>query len=196
MIPLRRLTALLLGLAAALSLAGSATAVPPPATGPLAGIPNLDVQYYDVSGNSVAEIRAAINRVRPRDPNDGVAVDALNRWYISWRWPGDGRGGCLLGRTELRFTAVLRMPRLFNTRRTPRAVVARWQAYMEALIRHEAGHLRHVYENMGSVLRAIRRSSCATANEAGRAAVRVLAQWDVTYDRETRHGFTQGAHFP
>ena len=192
----RRLATLLLALAAGLSLAGSATAVPPPATGPLAGIPNLDVQYYDVSGSSVAEIRAAINRVRPRDPNDGVAVDALNRWYISWRWPGDGRGGCLLGRTELRFSATLRMPRLFNTQRTPRAVVARWQAYMEALVRHEAGHIRHAYDNMGSVLRAIRASSCAGANEAGRAAVRLLAQWDVSYDRQTRHGFTQGAHFP
>jgi predicted secreted Zn-dependent protease len=186
----------LLAAAAGLGLAGSATAVPPPATGPLAGIPNLDVQYYDVSGSSVAEIRAAINRVRPRDPNDGVAVDALNRWYISWRWPGDGRGNCLLGQTELRFTATLRMPRLFNSRRTPRAVVARWQAYVEALIRHEAGHLRHAYANMGSVLRAIRASSCATANEAGRAAVRALAQYDVDYDRATRHGFTQGAHFP
>jgi predicted secreted Zn-dependent protease len=196
MIPLRRLAAALLALVAGLSLAGSATAVPPPATGPLAGIPNLDVQYYDVSGNSVAEIRAAINRVRPRDPNDGVAVDALNRWYISWRWPGDGRGGCLLARTELRFSATLRMPRLFNTQRTPRAVVARWQAYMEALVRHEAGHIRHAYDNMGSVLRAIRASSCASANEAGRAAVRMLAQWDVTYDRQTRHGLTQGAHFP
>ena len=53
MIPFRRFAAFLLVLAAGLSLAGSATAVPPPATGPLAGIPNLDVQYYDVSGSSV-----------------------------------------------------------------------------------------------------------------------------------------------
>jgi predicted secreted Zn-dependent protease len=195
-IPLRRLAAFLLVLAAGFSLAGSATAEPPPATGPLAGIPNLDVQYYDVSGNSVAAIRAAINRRRPRDPNDGVAVDALNRWYISWRWPGDGRGNCLLDRTEIRFTATLRMPRLVNTARTPRVLVARWNAYVEALIRHEAGHLRHAWDNIGSVLRAIRASSCATANDNGRAAVRLLARYDVDYDRATRHGFTQGAHFP
>lgn len=192
----RRLAAFLLALAAGLCLAASATAEPPPPTGPLAGIPNLDVQYYDVSGRSVAEIRAAINRVRPRDPNDGLAVDALNRWYISWRWPADGRGGCALGRTEIRFNATLRMPRLVNVASTPRALVARWNAYMEALVRHEAGHLRHAWENMGSVLSAIRASSCAAASEAGRAAVRVLARWDVDYDRETRHGFTQGAHFP
>ncbi len=192
---LRRLAALL-ALAAGLGLAAAAMAVPPPASGPLAGIPDLDVQYYEVSGRSVAEIRAALNRVRPRDPNDGLAVDALNRWYISWRWPADGRGGCALGRTELRFTATLRMPRLVNLAGTPRAVVARWNAYVEALIRHEAGHLRHAYENMGAVLQAIRASSCEAANEAGRAAVRLLARWDVDYDRITRHGFTQGAHFP
>ncbi len=179
-------------------LAGLSAAVagPPPATGPLAGIPNLDVEYYDVSGRSVAEIRAALNRVRPTDPNDGQRVDAVNRWYISWRWPGNGRGGCDLARTELRFSATLRMPRLVNTAVTPRAVLARWNAYRVALERHEAGHLRHAFDNLGSVRRAIRASSCATANDNGRAAVRLLARWDVTYDRQTRHGFSQGAHFP
>ncbi len=191
-----RLFAAPLLLLVGLGLAVSAPAEPPPATGPLAGIPNLDVQYYEVSGNSVGEIRAAINRVRPRDPNDGIPVDALNRWYISWRWPADGSGGCALGRTQLRFSAILRMPRLVVTARTPRAVVARWNAYVEALVRHEAGHLRHAFDNMGSVLAAIRSSSCAGASEAGRAAVRILAGWDVTYDRDTRHGLSQGAHFP
>ena len=191
---LRFVAAFLFALAA--GLAGPAAAVPPPAGSPLAAIPNLDVQYYDVSGRSVAEIRAAINRVRPRDPNDGVAVDALNRWYISWRWPSDGRGGCALGRAQLRFSAILRMPRLVVTARTPRAVVARWNAYVEALVRHEAGHLRHAWENMGAVFAAIRSSSCAGANLAGQAAVRLLARWDVDYDRQTRHGLSQGAHFP
>lgn len=169
---------------------------PPPAPEPgLAGIPNLHVEYYVVSGRSVAEIRAALNRVRPQDPNDGLAVDAVNRWYISWRWPTIG-GRCDLARTELRFTATLKMPRLVNRAATPPDVLARWDAYMVALERHEAGHLRHAYDNMGSVLRAIQASTCAGANEAGRAAVRVLANWDITYDRDTRHGFSQGAHFP
>lgn len=195
MTSLRRLAAYLFAIAAGLCLAAAAVG-PPPARGPLAGIPNLDVQYYDVSGRSVGEIRAAINRVRPRDPNDGLAVDAVNRWYISWRWPSNGRGGCDLARTEMRFTATLRMPRLVNRAATPRAVLVRWDTYMAALERHEAGHLRHAYDNMGSVLRAIRASTCNQANEAGRAAVRVLARWDVTYDRQTRHGFSQGAHFP
>src|SRR5205085_947654 len=136
---LRPLAALLLAFIA-LGPGGSAAADPPPATGPLAGIPNLDVQYYEVSGQSVAEIRASLNRVRPRDPNDGLAVDAVNRWYISWRWPRDGSGGCLLARTELRFTATLRMPRLAGP--TPPAVRARWNAYISALVTHEAGHLR------------------------------------------------------
>jgi predicted secreted Zn-dependent protease len=192
---LRRFAAVLLVLAG-FSLAASACAEPPPSRGPLAGIPNLEVEYYNVSGASVAEIRAAINRVRPRDPNDGVAVDALNRWYISWRWPGNGSGGCDLARTNMRFTATLRMPRLINAERTPRPVLARWQAYVAALERHEAGHLRHAYDNMGNVLRAIRASNCTNANDNGRAAVRILAAWDVSYDRETRHGFSQGAHFP
>lgn len=183
--------------------AGNQAAAPPPppaqppsAETSLAGVTNLDVQYYDVSGNSLFEIRRALNRVRPRDPNDGLGVDALSSWYIAWRWPGNPDGGCDLSRAEIRFSASIRMPRLVETAATPAAVRTRWRAYAASLARHEANHVRHAWENRSRVLAAIRASTCADADRAARAAIAALARHDLDYDRRTRHGATEGAHFP
>jgi len=168
----------------------------PPAGGSLAGIANVEVHYYDVRGNSLFEIRRALNRVRPRDPNDGLGVDALSSWYIQWRWPGDAAGGCDLSRAEIRFSGRIRMPRLVETAQTPEAVRLRWRAYVAALERHEATHIRQAWAHRNDVLAAIRASSCANATRDARAAIAIMGRRDVVYDRTTRHGLTEGAHFP
>lgn len=170
---------------------------PPPAETSLAGITNVERQYYEVGGNNLFEIRRALNQVRPRDPNDGLGVDALSSWYIEWRWPGASTGGgCDLANAELRFRARIRMPRLVETAATPEAVRLRWHTYATALEGHEARHIRHAWDNRGLVLAAIRRSSCANATRDAQAVIAQLVQGDVAYDRRTRHGMLEGAHFP
>jgi predicted secreted Zn-dependent protease len=168
---------------------------PPPADASLAGIPNVERQYYEVTGKSLFEIRRALNQARPRDPNDGLGVDALSGWYIAWRWPS-GANGCDLANAEVRFNARIRMPRLVETADLSGAVRQRWHTYATALEGHEARHIRHAWDNRGLVLAAIRRSSCANADRDARAVIAQLVQGDVAYDQRTRHGLLEGAHFP
>jgi predicted secreted Zn-dependent protease len=169
---------------------------PPPAETSLAGIANVDRHYYDVSGSNLFEIRRALNQARPRDPNDGLGVDALSIWYIGWHWPVGADGVCDLANTELRFSARITMPRLIETPATPEAVRLRWRNYVNALAAHEARHIRQAWDNRSRVLAAIRASSCANANRAGETAAAELRQVDVAYDQRTRHGLLEGAHFP
>lgn len=169
---------------------------PPPAETSLAGITNVERQYYDVSGNSLFEIRRALNQARPRDPNDGLGVDALSGWYLQWRWPGGSVDGCDLANAELRFSARIRMPRLVETADMPAAVRQRWHTYVTALEGHEANHIRHAWDNRDLVLAAIRRSSCGNADRDARAVIAQMVQGDVAYDQRTRHGILEGAHFP
>jgi predicted secreted Zn-dependent protease len=169
---------------------------PPPADTSLAGIPNVERQYYEVRGSSLFEIRRALNRARPRDPNDGLGVDAVSLWYIGWRWPVSADGVCDLANTELRFRARITMPRLVETPDMPGAVQMRWRNYANALEAHEARHIRQAWDNRGRVLAAIRASNCANANRAGEAAAAELRRGDVAYDQRTRHGILEGAHFP
>jgi len=181
--------------------AGPASSAPPETPGltleaRLAGITNVEIVHYDVRGDSLFAIRRALNQAGPRDPNDGQRVDALALWYIQWRWPDAPGGGCDLSRAEIRFSASVRMPRLVAGPDTPEAVRLRWQRYVTALERHEANHIRRAWDARESVLAAIRASSCANANADARAAIAIMGRRDVDYDRTTRHGLSEGAHFP
>ncbi|HST37292.1 MAG TPA: DUF922 domain-containing protein [Allosphingosinicella sp.] len=187
------LTPLGVGLAALQTPAASASQPVP-----FAGIPGVERLSYDVSGASVAAIRRSIDNhpERPRDPNDGLRVDALANWYMRWSWPAGPSGGCDLARARIQFSARVTMPRLLNERLVPAPVLARWRAYLDALERHEDGHVRYAFDHMGEVLAAIRASSCARANDDARAVIQRIGRHDIDYDRETDHGTLQGARFP
>jgi predicted secreted Zn-dependent protease len=160
------------------------------------GIPNLTIEYYSVTGRSAGDIRKAIDAARPTDPNDGLSFDSLTRWRIEWRVRGDRAGHCDLANADLTFSANIKLPRLADETVVPKRVLARWQAYRAAVETHEAGHARYPYEHLGDVAAALRAATCATFNEAGQRAVAEIAKHDAVYDRETRHGATQGATFP
>jgi predicted secreted Zn-dependent protease len=162
----------------------------------LAGIPNVEISYYEVRGDSLPEIRRALDEVRPRDPNDGLRVDALASWYIDWRWPEGADGRCDLSRAEIRFRAWVRLPRLVERATTPETVRLRWRGYAAVLARHEANHIRRAWERSGRVLAALRASTCANAARDGRSAIAGIGRFDREYDRSTRHGYTEGVHFP
>ena len=162
----------------------------------LPGVPNVSYRYYDVSGTTAEEIRASINANRPRDTNDGKPVDAATRWTIEWGWKVDDRGGCDLTQATIPFRAQIELPRLGGEEALAPDVRARWQAFREALLAHEVGHVRYAYEHIADVRRAIRSSTCATAEKAAAAAVRAIAQRDLDYDRATNHGATEIPPFP
>lgn len=166
-----------------------------PTPSAFAGIPNLTVEYYGVSGRSVDAIRKAMNAARPNDPNDGTPVDSVAHWEMAWGWRG-GAGGCDLTSVQVSFSGIIKLPRLADETKVPARVLARWRAYRAALEKHEEGHVRYAYDHMGDVAKAMRGATCATLNDVGKAAVAEIARHDVAYDRETRHGASQGAIFP
>ena len=89
---------------------------------------------------------------------------------------------------------MVTLPRLVGE--TSPEALDRWRRFIAALRTHEAGHARYAYEHVGDVKAVLSGPSCANASAAGEAAIRRIAQHDVTYDLETRHGATQGAVFP
>jgi predicted secreted Zn-dependent protease len=163
---------------------------------PFAGIPNLELAYYDVSGRTVDEIRRSLDARQPRDPNDGTRVAALSSWSIRWGWRARPGGGCDLSKPSIDFSAQTLLPRLVSERDLDPDLGARWRAFLAAVHAHEARHVRYAYEHRSDVAAAIRASDCTNAQAAATAAVRAVAQHDVDYDRATRHGTTEGAVFP
>jgi predicted secreted Zn-dependent protease len=182
----------------ALPIAACANDPSPSGTGPspFAGIPNLELVYYDVSGRTADEIRRSLEARQPRDPNDGARVAALSSWSMRWGWRAKPGGGCDLSAPSVDFRAQTLLPRLVSERDLDADLRARWRAFLAAVHAHEARHVRYAYEHRRDVAAAIQASDCTSAQAAATAAVRAIAQRDVDYDKATRHGTTEGAVFP
>lgn len=158
------------------------------------GIPNVSFDYYDLAGRDPKAIRAAMVEVRPTDPNDGERVDALTRWAWRWSWQTTP-GGCDLANVNLTYSATVRLPRLKDRAVVPANVLKDWDAYIAALERHEAGHVRNSYAGRAEIRSAIAGATCATANAVAMAAVARVSARDMDFDRLTHHGRDGGAVF-
>ena len=161
-----------------------------------AGIPDLTITTYPVSGSDAAEIRAAMAARGLRDAVDGTPVDARSDARIGWQLPGDGRGGCDLADVRITFTASVILPRLIVEEIVPAPLRARWHAFAAALAEHEAGHLRAEYESVAAIKAAIAAGACEEADAAAHAVIAATHRRVAEYDRVTEHGRLQGAVFP
>ena len=160
-----------------------------------AGIPHVTIDYYDVSGSTVPEIRASMAARGLHDSADGSAIDAQSHVEMRWRWEGDGKGGCDLAHAAVEFSATVTMPRLIHTEAVPAPILLRWQSFVAALAVHEAGHIRYGFNRVPDIKAAIAASDCKGANDAARAVIEANNLRDATYDQVTRHGQAQGAVF-
>jgi predicted secreted Zn-dependent protease len=172
------------GLSSIFALIAALAAQADAANPAFAGIPNLTVRHYDVSGQSVAAIRKSINAARPDNPKAGQGgLDALSRWRIDYRWETEQQPlGCRVAAAEASFNAEILLPRLVpaNGKAIPKPVLAQWNAYIAALEAHEAGYLRRAYEGRTEVETAVRNGRCETAKAAGEAAIAGVIRREIT----------------
>ena len=177
---------------AALGLAAPGAAQ---STDVFAGIPGVGFTYYDVGGDDPEAIQRSMAANRVVDPHDGTHTDAVSNWYYSWR--GKSRAvasGCTVSDVRIGFVAIVRLPRLLS-HVTP-DLKARWDGYIAAVERHEAGHVRYAWEHRGDLANAIRAARCGRADAAAKAVIARIDAWQARYDIETQHGKTQGAVIP
>jgi predicted secreted Zn-dependent protease len=162
------------------------------------------VEPYAVTGTTLEEIRADIDRQRPAT-DDGQRYDATTRWYVSWSYPRDqGRGGCATGDVTVTVTVTIKIPEYHPPPSAPQKLRDDWNRYATALRLHENGHRDfgvRTGEQVERELEALRReSSCATlddvANRTGHAVIARFVKDEAGYDKSTEHGATQGARFP
>lgn len=156
---------------------------------PFADIPNATVKYYDVTGTTAAEVRRSVDAAKPRDPNDGLAVDALTQWQFDLSWEAGKKGRCYATLDNIKFSATVRVPRLVD-RNAPRELRARFDRYLKSLLDHEDGHVRYAWEHRGDVAKAINGGKCKAAARVAAKAIDAIAAHDLAYDQATDHGKT------
>jgi len=157
---------------------------------------NTTMIYYEIGGLTADELREEMNQFGPVDPNEGLRYDSLTDWYISWTWPGYGEVECDLSQAHVSYDIKVTVPRWHPSPKTNPALIDHWNRYMNNLAIHEQAHVDAIINHYLQVKDAIQGATCATAEPAAQEILDKLKQFQIEYDRQTKHGETQGAVFP
>ena len=163
----------------ALAALQAAAATPPsaavttPAARPLTALPGLRTTYYDVTGNTIAEINASIKAARAKE--GGNAQTVKTDWAVAPKVTRSTTNGkCTVTSVTNSFSALVELPRLANEEAVSEAVRNSWKTFVGKLEADAAARLWFVYDRSGSVADAMKGQSCDGAKAAGVAALAKL----------------------
>ena len=162
---------------------------------------DVSVVYYDISARTGTQLVHEMEAKGPVGP-DGKRYPAYTRWHVAWDYQyRSGPGACKITDFTAKLEGTMTLPRWIDSESAPKSLVRSWQAMVAALRIHENGHYAHGIEaarEIGALPDSIRPAAdCATLekqiNGRAQAIMDKYAALDAEYDRETRHGQTQGA---
>jgi predicted secreted Zn-dependent protease len=140
----------------------------------LAELPGTHVDYYEVTGTNVTEINRSIARQRPRSPK-GNPVPASTDWSVQAEFDRTVTNGhCRVTGARASVTTSADLPRLAVDARIDKPTRARWHDYVGLLEQNLLATLAFVYQNLGTVERAMLASDCDSAKSVGAAAIEQL----------------------
>ncbi|MCW2922502.1 MAG: putative secreted Zn-dependent protease [Thermoleophilia bacterium] len=153
---------------------------------------------YVVTGSTEDEIRASLDARHPG------GFDARTNWYVTWSYASAMRSGrCHVTTSKVHTKIAFTYPRWAAPADASAELATSWTTYMGKLRVHESGHARigrGVAARVQNVLTATTAATCASLDRALPGLVQPQFTWgnaaDVSYDRRTQHGATQGAVFP
>ncbi len=158
----------------------------------------ITFSYYEVQGNTPAEIERSLQFFGPRDDRGQIRF-AYTDWKIRWKWQRTADKKVDLNSLTLHCSAEIKLPRLVVAPSTSLGLIRAWNDFVERTRQHELAHVKHV--ELGAPKIRARLREAATLEGAlspSRANVlvgRVIAELrglDTSYDRRTNHGFTEG----
>ncbi len=160
------------------------------------------IETYDIAGSSDAELRQQMLTAGPLDKTGQTHFDAIATWRVTWayRWERTGEG-CRIFSVDAKLKSKIIVPRWPGAASADPALRTKWEAFSNALLAHEKGHVAYGEAARAEAERAIKAlPKMATCEEldkaamaAGNAAVNKAKQDELAYDRSTHHGETTGA---
>jgi predicted secreted Zn-dependent protease len=176
-------------------------------TKPLFVLPAEQVHfdYYPIAGSTADELRSQMLERGPVEQLEGRRYDAKTQWTVNWSYQYKKSGDqCAIGSVKGNIATTFILPKWQPPAQAPRSLVAEWRQYSAALQIHENGHKNHGIAAGKDILHALSSlpsySNCHDLDQAVQATtqkiIKTYNQQDIAYDRQTRHGSTQGAIFP
>ena len=138
-------------------------------------------ECYEVEGSTLPQLRSALAREGPRV--EGTRRPAATRWRVRWGYSFEAPGGvCEVTKPEVEVVLTYFFPAWQGSGTASPKVMSAWDALMEDLRSHEAGHGKLAIEAGIQVRRALLAApsgaDCAQVSEKADAQVKeVLAEY-------------------
>jgi len=163
----------------------------------------VDYIKYPVRHEAGTSLLKAVNAATPISEG-AKKYHGYTRWDINWRYTYEKTSDlrtCKVKSLYVTLKATITLPELSSK---DDKVIAQFNNYLQALKKHELGHLQIAQEAAkkieSNLLAHPALSSCeilkAALNENGLALTEEAKTQGVQYDAQTRHGKTQGAYLP
>ncbi len=158
----------------------------------------IQVNYFDIEGDSLPTLRDSMKRLGPKDVH-GIVRYAFTDWYIGWTLGQREDGTIDPSRIKVNYSATVLLPRLKNSENASSELRKYWANFIDALLLHEKGHIdicrKRYYEVERALRTAVFNDRSITKDELekiGKRQVTAIHADDIVYDQQTRNGFTQG----
>lgn len=123
--------------------------------------------YYEIEGKTGRQLKHQMRELGPK------GFWAYTRWHVKWS------SDCIVS-----LTVSYTYPRLKDRAQVPLSLRMQWDKMMKTLEEHEIGHAEHGF----TAAHEIKDAECKGAKKI----VQKWAQEDKKYDKQTKHGKTQG----
>jgi predicted secreted Zn-dependent protease len=161
----------------------------------------IKTEYYDVSGNSAAELVKQMKSKGPSTPG-GRKVFGYTKWFIKWQYNYDTRdSGVGIISPSVTLQITYRFPRRTGEKNAPDPFATEWNRFVTALTSHERGHgtnatthAEMLYTTLNTRRRFTTRAELDEfVRKEGEKALSEARKWDDDFDKRTEHGVTEGA---
>ena len=162
-------------------------------------------ETYEIAGLGSAALRREMSMKGPVSDGNGARYWAWADWNVAWRYSYEASGfGCHITHVDVTVDVKVTTPRWRNMDAASGHMRAAWSRMYSALERHEERHASHGIAAGHEIHTALSdmepRPTCDTlekdANALGHRIVDKYSAKDVEYDRQTKHGFTEGVRLP
>ncbi len=154
-------------------------------------------RFYPVRGDTIAALEEGTHRIEGK-------WAAFTRWQVSWAYTWLERGAsCQVNSAETELAVTVRMPRWKRPKHGDGDVAAEWERVYRNLLEHELGHVTIALQGADAIDDKLDAGPSAKickrmARQADAKATLIFKRYEQAsrrYDKDTRHGRTQGTWF-
>jgi predicted secreted Zn-dependent protease len=163
----------------------------------------IEVKRYLVSGCSANDIWGSIVRNMPLEAGNGFAGITDSHQDVAYT-ATSASNSCTVKSATITLKSTIFVPELANSNGMDQALLAKWNAFVAGIQKHEPGHVDISLNGAKELQRTIEALAPAATCQAlqtsmlaaqDRVAASVNAK-NLSYDKDTNHGYTQGPMFP